>query len=381
MNRTNEAKKLLFLVRDSRYFLSHRSRLAMAALNAGYEVGVACAWMDEGDAKRIQDMGLTLFETPYINGCKNKGSVIRSFFMTCKAIQAFQPTIIHAITIRPILIGAFFNVFFGKAFIALFAGLGTLFRTQQAKADWKRNLVYQALFCLLTGKKNQIVFMNEEDMQIFADSTQIPQRSMSVIKGSGVELHKFPSRDYQRTQVKRVVVMASRLLRDKGVEEYFQAASKIRAKHPAVDFLLAGDIDPTNPTSLTREEVKETCEKTGVTWLGHVGNIPQLLCTADIYCLPSYHEGLSLSLLEASAANLAIVATDIGGCRAAVTHGKEAILIEPRNHEALATAIEDLLHDPAKAFSLARSARQRVEAEFTVEYICSRYLNLYASLS
>lgn len=240
-----------------------------------------------------------------------------------------------------------------------------------------------AIFRLaLVKPKTQVVFQNEGDRQTFVQSRACRWDQTLLIAGSGVNTESFGYRPYPlRPNPIRRVGLVARMLRDKGVLEFAAAAQTLRTRWPEVEFHLVGGVDLFNPTSLTREQLQTLCKDSGVIWMGHRDDIPAVLSSIDIFCLPSYHEGLPKSMLEAASVGCALVVSDIPGCRAFVEHGVNGLLVTPRNSHELAEAIEDLLQKPNKAEALTQQARSRVEVSYSEKIIVKSYLELFQVFS
>jgi glycosyltransferase involved in cell wall biosynthesis len=176
------------------------------------------------------------------------------------------------------------------------------------------------------------------------------------------------------------VVLPARMLRDKGVLEFARAAELLRARGSAARFLLAGMLDASNPASLSQSELGQLQRSTGVEWLGHVADMPALLRSVHVVCLPSYREGLPKALIEACASARSIVATDVPGCREAVSHEVNGLLVKPRDAGALAEALQRLLSDPGLRASMGAAGRRKAESEFDVASIARATLNAYRQM-
>jgi len=169
-------------------------------------------------------------------------------------------------------------------------------------------------------------------------------------------------------------------LSDKGVVEFAQAAELVKRQHPQWRFLLAGDIDPGNPAALSHAQLNNLQEEHGVEWIGYQSDMPRLMADSHVVCLPTYREGLPKTLLEASAAQRAMIATDIAGCREVITQGVNGLLVPPRTVEPLAQAMLQLGNDPELRQRLGRAAREKAEAVFAVEDVVDHTFRVYDEL-
>jgi glycosyltransferase involved in cell wall biosynthesis len=178
-----------------------------------------------------------------------------------------------------------------------------------------------------------------------------------------------------------VFVLVARMLREKGVQEFAAAAHRLKQTHPQWRFLLAGDADPGNPSSLSRQALRDLESEQGVEWLGYVRDIPALLSTCDVMVLPTYYrEGLPKTLLEASAAGLPMIASDIAGCREVVTDEVNGLLVPPRQVAPLAAAMLRMGEDPDLRERCGRAARRKAEAVFSVDDVVDHTFRVYEEL-
>ncbi len=202
-----------------------------------------------------------------------------------------------------------------------------------------------------------------------------------LVRGSGVDCARFlpPAPDAANRTGFRVV-LASRLLWDKGVGEFVEAARKIKADDAAVEFVLAGAPDPGNPASVDEAAARAWQAEGLVTWLGHVDDMPALFAQADVVALPSYREGLPKSLIEAAACARPLVTTDVEGCREVVTHEIDGLLVPARDPLALAAAIARLRADPALARRLGEAARAKALTDFDERIVIAKTLAVYDEL-
>ena len=203
-----------------------------------------------------------------------------------------------------------------------------------------------------------------------------------LIPGSGVDCSRFlpPAAETRAAKEPLQVLFAARLLWDKGLAEFIEAARELKAENRALKFLLAGASDPGNPAAVPEETILSWQTEGLVEWLGHVSEMPALLARADMVVLPSYREGLSKSLIEAAACARPLITTDAPGCRQVVTHEVNGLLVPVRDAKALARAIARLQDDPALARRLGQAARQKALTEFDERIVIAQTLTVYSEL-
>lgn len=228
----------------------------------------------------------------------------------------------------------------------------------------------------LRHPRSRTVFQNPDDLRRFVDQGLLREDQAVLVRGSGVDCDVF--RPAPTPPGPPVVLLSSRLLHEKGVGDFVAAARLVRAEHPDVRFVLAGTPDDGNPTSVPVAQLEAWVREGAVEWPGHCAAMPELLRTVTVYCLPTYYpEGVPKALLEAAATALALVATDVAGCREVVQDGVTGLLVPPRAPEALAAAVLRLLADPGLAERLGTAARDLVLAEFAEPLVVARTMELY----
>jgi glycosyltransferase involved in cell wall biosynthesis len=371
-------RKLLFVVNVDWFFLSHRLPIALAALNQGYEVHVATSITDKFDV--LRSYGLIVH--PLIIGRSSTGIVgeVRTFMSILRILMKVQPNIVHLVTIKPVLFGGIAARLAGvPAVVAAISGLGFVFLNKGKKAAVVRFLV-SALYRLVLAKRNlKVICQNPNDREALVQAAGLKLDKVTMIPGSGVDLSAYAVTPLSKGVP--AVIMAARLLRDKGVQEFVAAASLLAQRDVAVRFLLAGDPDPGNPATVTQNELSDWDKEGNVELLGYSNDISNLFSQANIVALPSYYgEGLPKTLLEAAACGRAVVTTDHPGCRDAIETGKTGLLVPVKDPIALANAIQRLIEDPELCYSMGQAGRALAEREFAIEKIVDAHLKIYKEL-
>ncbi|MEO6967483.1 MAG: glycosyltransferase family 4 protein, partial [Rhodanobacteraceae bacterium] len=263
------------------------------------------------------------------------------------------------------------------------AGLGYVFASNERKARLLRPLVRVLLRLALRGRGARLILQNSDDKASFEKFGLIKGVRADLIPGSGVDCTRFTPRSGQRNvaSAQPCVLLAARLLWDKGIAEYVQAARALRLEGRKIRFLLAGIPDPGNPAAIPEPTVRGWAAQGVLEWLGHVDDMHDLYTSVDVVVLPSYYrEGLPKSLIEAAACALPLVTTDMPGCREVVTDGVDGLLVPPRDADALARAIARLLDSPELAARLGQAARAKALAEFDERIVIKRTQNVYREL-
>jgi len=267
-----------------------------------------------------------------------------------------------------------------QASVSAVTGLGHVFCGDTLTARLLRVPVRGLLRYAINTPRNYLVLQNPDDLELFLKQGLVKPERVRIIRSSGVNTAKFVPSPAPFSSRPFRVLMATRLLWEKGVREYVEAASLLRARYPAVQFLLAGDLDPGNPTAVPRTQLTEWSRADVIRYIGHVSSIETLLAQVDLVVLPSYREGTPRILIEAAAAGLPIVTTDVPGCREVVRHGVNGFLVPPRDAPRLAEAIASVIEHPEHGQAMGHAGRGIALAEFDERFVIDSTLDVYHEL-
>jgi glycosyltransferase involved in cell wall biosynthesis len=259
-------------------------------------------------------------------------------------------------------------------------GLGYVFASNELKARLLRPLVRTMLRLALVGKSARLILLNPDDVTMFQKAKLVDSHRVWMIPGAGVDCNRFSSGGKRIEGQPLRVLMAARLLLDKGLAEYAAAARMLKAQGRNIHFLLAGTPDPGNPKSVPEEIVQGWVAEGLIDWLGHVADMASLLATVHVVALPSYREGLPTTLTEGAACSLPLITTDVPGCREVVTHEVDGLLVPVRDAEALAQAIARVDDDPVLATRLGAAARAKALVQFDEQIVIKRTMEVYQEL-
>lgn len=376
MTKNNDAKHLVYVITEDWFFASHFLDRAIAAKNSGYKVSVVTRCRET--AQELDAHGLILenieFSRRGLNPIRELATVVR-----LRAIlRRINPDIVHNIALKPVVLGSLAARLAGvRNVVNAPVGMGYVFTSHESKARILRPLVKRLIRNVLSRPNSKVIIENSDDYNNLISGRFAKRESISLVKGAGVNTAKFNYKDESVEPVK--VIMVARLLRDKGIQEFIDAAEIVKQSNSSVKFLLVGDVDDGNPTSLNTKQLVELKNSQNVEWLGARLDIAELLAASHIACLPSYREGLPKSLIEAASVGRAIVATDVPGCREVVTHLINGLLVPPRDSKALAAALLVLINDPELRSKMGQENRSKAECEFANEIIIRQTQNVYDS--
>lgn len=369
--------KIIYIVNVDWFFISHRLPIALEALKQGHEVYVFAK--DTGKMECLKSLGINICPINLERGSVNPFQSLKLLSDLKEKITSIQPDVVHLVTIKPVLIGGLASILAKvPSIVYAISGLGFIFTNTMLKAKILRLGIIPLYRLALSAKNKTVIVQNLDDLRILRQYVAIPEPQTVLIPGSGVNLEQF---NVQQLPLKnKIVLMACRLLADKGVYEFHKSVRLLKEKYPDVRFVLVGGIDPYNPASLTEHELNEWVEKGDLEWWGHQRNMPEVLSQATLVVLPSYREGMPKVLLEAQALGRPIVTTDVPGCREAIENGKTGFLAKVKDEHSLANAIEKLITNDELCLEFSRNARALAEQKFDIEQVVKTHMNIYENL-
>ena len=370
--------KLLFIVNNDKFFVSHRLPIARAALEKGFEVHIATSFSTY--MEKLKTIGFFLHPIELNRKSVGLFSNSRSFFQMLSVIKKVKPKITHLVTIKPIIFGGLACRLFGQSKVVIaISGFGYIFTSEGLLSSIRRKLISIVYRFIFNNDKLRIIVQNSDDKAVVNSlmSGNARQKIM-LIKGSGVNLKYCIAKPISRENP--IVVMVSRLLGDKGVREFVEAARKIKIKRKSVRFVLVGEPDVGNPSSILHSEIHHWVAEGVIEWWGYRNDIPDVFASSYLVVLPSYREGLPKVLLEAAACARVIVTTDAPGCREAIKDGLTGLLVPVKSSRALAMAVESLLNDPNKCEQMGREGRKFAKNNFDINFVIMKHLRIYEEL-
>jgi histidinol-phosphate phosphatase family protein len=374
--RPQPAKRILYVVSEDWYFLSHRLPMARAARDAGFEVHVATNVRAGGEA--IAREGFVLHAVPFSRGKIAPGGIAATVRALRHVHRRIQPALVHRVALQPTVLDALAAIGSPAPSINAITGLGNSFIAGSPRARVLRALIGFVLRYLINGRSGVALVQNHDDESLMR-SFGFPAERIALIPGSGVDTHALAPQPEPAGSP--TVGFVGRLLADKGIHTLIEAHRLLRKELPDARLLVAGTPDPANAASISPSELAQWRDEPGIAFLGHVTDIPAFWARTHIATLPSRREGLPKSLLEAAACERAMVATDVPGCRAAVTAGETGLLVPPDDAQALAAALKKLLSDRQMRQRMARAARRTAETRFSAEAVGRATVDLYRRLA
>jgi len=366
--------KLLYFVSEDWYFCSHRLPLAIAAKDAGYDVVVVTRVTVHGE--RIHEAGLRLVPFEMSRRAMNPFSEVLVLWRLIGVYLREKPDIVHHVAIKPVLYGTLAARLCGvRHVVNALAGMGWILASGTRLARVMKWWVLSLFRVILP--RTSVIVQNRDDADLIRS---LGCQRVHLIRGAGVDVAAIDASSEPPGPC--VVLLAARMLWDKGVGEYVEAARILRARGASVRMLLIGEPDDSNPASIPRETLCAWHDTGVVEWLRYRDDVPALLRGSHIVCLPSYYrEGIPKFVLEGLAAGLPVVTTDTPGCRETVAEGVNGFLVSPKDALALADALDRLVSNAKLRKSMGRESRNLAMAEFSSERIIAETLAVYGSLA
>lgn len=363
--------KILFFATEDWFICSHWLPLILGAKNAGFDVVVVTR--TNKHAEQILQQGVRVIPLQISRRGSNIFGELSIILQLMRIYRTEKPDIAHHIAMKPMLYGSIASHLTRTPHtVNWVAGMGWLFTSNSWRAKVLRTAVRTLLGLVLRG--TELVVENRDDQKVIS-GIGIAARHIHLVQGAGVDTTQYAASP--EPDGTPLVVLPARMLWDKGVGEFVEAATQLKLRGISARFVLVGEPDEENPASVPRQQLVSWKNDGMVEWLGRREDMPQVLAQSHIVCLPSYREGLPKSLLEAASCARAIVTTDVPGCREIVHDGENGILVEPRNQTALADALARLLADRELRQRMGQRGRERVLNDFSQEIIVAKVLAIY----
>ena len=370
--------RILFIVSEDWYFYSHRLYLAKIAIKLGYKVALLSHYTNHRD--KIKQDGIEVINWPLNRSTKNLLQEIKAIKSVASSINNFQPSVIYAVAMKPVLysaIACFLSGFKNRVFAL--AGLGFIFTSKKRSVKVLRLLMEFVFRLLFKGNNTRLILQNPEDQSALLSAKVINKNYLRLIRGAGVDTTSF---HYQKIPNEiPVIILPARMLWAKGIQDFVDCAIEINKKVKKARFVLVGTPDIQNPDAISKVRLKKWNEEGVIEWWGHQSDMVKVYHQSTIVCLPTtYGEGLPKSLLEAASCGRPIVTYDVPGCREIVIDGYNGFLVKAKRVDDLISAISNLLDDRELCIKMGKNGRKLVEKYFTQEKIAQETMAVWEEL-
>lgn len=362
--------KILYVVNNMAYFLSHRRLLVEAVLKLGHQVTVAGPKGPE--VSQIKAIGCRFEPWGMSRRGMNPLTEIKSLLSLRQLLQSEQPDVLHLLTIKPVIYGGLVARWFGRCqVVSTLTGLGYVFTTTERKRQVLRGIIGGLYYLACHYSRHHLIFQNQDDQALFERFGWVKKNQSHLIPGSGIDLQGYPVLPEPKGPI--CVALPSRMLWDKGVGEFVEAARMLTGK---AQFWLVGAPDPGNPASISDTQLEQWQKEGVIEYKGFQQDMLAIYRQVHIICLPSYREGLPRTLLEAGASGRAIVTTEVPGCRE-IVDPETGLLVPVKDSKALADALLTLIDDEALRHQFTIRMREKIKANYSAEIVNRETIKIY----
>jgi glycosyltransferase involved in cell wall biosynthesis len=378
--------KILYVVNHVAFFVSHRLPIALAARDQGFSIDLITGQagslsMEALATEKLKEAGLSYERVSFSGAGLNPVTELIGLIQLIKKVNKIQPEIIHCISPKGIIYGGLAARFTKtKNLLLAISGMGFAFTQGHSSSQFRKLLskIYTSIFAFILKHPNVRVIVQNDDDRRTVIKMDPDSNKIVLIPGSGVKLEKLVNLEIEAKAP--IVLLPARMLWDKGVGEFIEAAKQLKTIMPKWRFILAGAADYQNPTSVPIGLLEGLNVKKIIEWVGHVDDMTPYFSEASIVCLPSYREGMPKCLLEGAAAGCAIVTTDAVGCREAILPDVSGLLVPVRDGDALKNALYFLMNNRDLRESFGRSGRQLAIDKFGLDAVIKSTLSIYRDL-
>jgi glycosyltransferase involved in cell wall biosynthesis len=378
--------KILYVVNNAAFFVSHRMPIALAARDQGFSIDLITGQagspsMEVLATAKLKEAKLSHKIVSFSSSGLNFFNELKGLIQLIKKVNKIKPEIIHCISPKGIIYGGLAARFTkARNLVLTISGMGFAFTQGDSYSQFRYLLskIYTLIFAFILKHQTVRVIVQNDDDRLTVINMGLNSNKITLIPGSGVDLEKLINLEIEAKAP--IVLMPARMIRDKGVLEFIEAASQLKSVMPKWRFILAGAADYQNPTSVPIELLKQLNANQIIEWVGHVDDMTTYFSEASIVCLPSYREGMPKCLLEGAAAGCAVVTTDTVGCREAILPNISGLLVPVRNIDALKNALYLLMSNRNLREKFGRSGRELAINKFGLDLVIKSTLSIYTDL-
>lgn len=370
-----KGKRLLIVVNEDKFFLSHRKEVGKGALENGWRVTVVAK--NTGKRAQVEALGLEFIEMPVNPTGKKLHQELNTFRFLHSLYGKEKDAIVHHVGLKNMVWGGLAaRMRKMNGVVNAVSGLGIMF------SDFNPSRLKKVLIPLLKWGMDlpnvTVIFQNHEDESLFEALGISEKANKKFIKGSGVDLSLYDGKAHSKGDKLRVV-FAARMVKDKGVLDFINAAEILRPKYEGkVEFVLCGSLSK-NTFAVKKEELDRLCDGEYIKYLGFREDMPDIFSGSDIMCFPSYYrEGVPKALIDASAAGLPVITCDSIGCRDTVINGVNGFLVAPKSPEEVAMRLDQLLSDRNLRKKMGEASRRIAEKDYDVKKVVDAHLKIYS---
>ena len=366
--------KIVVVSHHTKSLLNFRGQMIQEFVKAGHEVTVCAPENDPELVEKVSGMGVTFITFPLERNGMNPVKDLYANLFLVKTLRRIKPDYVFSSSMKPVIYGSISAWLAGVPRIyCMISGVGYAF----IELGFKRkliNLMVRNLFRVALKKNVSVFFQNPDDRDLFVRLGLVRLKQTVMINGSGVDLQHFNQAPIPKSPP--VFLSICRLIKDKGVVEYVDAARAIKSRHPEATFNLLGPLDTKNPSALSKSQIDRWQQEGVIHYCGETEDVRPFISESSVFVLPSYYEGTPRSALEAMSMGRPVITTDAPGCRETVSAGKNGFLAPVRNVDGLVEAMERFIADPELIARMGQTSREIVVERFDVHKVNARILEV-----
>ena len=359
--------RILVIASYTPSLINFRGLLLKLFRDLGHEVLTCSPDPDDETLSNLGELGIRHIDFPLRRAGLNPLHDLRTLSSLRRIMRRERPDHVLAYTIKPVIYGCLAARKERVPHVhAMITGLGTSF---QGRSPWRRALTNLVCYLYRSALKGceKVIFQNPDDSALFVGRSLVDPTHVAIVNGSGIDLEHFAYAPLSNQPAPSFLLIA-RLIREKGVEVFAEAARKVKACHPNAVFRIVGYFE-SHPTAIKEEEMTSWAEEGTLEFLGAHKDVRGPITEAAVYCLPSYREGMPRSVLEALAIGRPIITTDAPGCRETVNQGVNGFLVPVGDIDALAEAMSEFCQNPGRMKTMGAHSRAMAESRFDVHKV------------
>lgn len=366
----------ILIVGVAPYSLLHfRGDLIKELIHQNHEVVTMGHNASEAQINELMVYGVRYIEYSVSRTGLNPFLDIGTLFMLVRHFLSESPDCVLSYTIKPVIWGSIASRLFPKIkFVGMVTGLGYAFGEGGILRSFVR-FVASVLYRFALANAKAVIFQNKDNRRSFIDQNLVSASKTHVVQGSGINLEYFPYDAYRSAEGVLCFLMVSRLLEDKGVREFLAAAQRVKAIWPDVDFVLIGP-EETSPNAVSLSDIMVFVRAGVISYKGAVNDVHNSMINSSVYVLPSYHEGMPRTVLEAMAIGRPIITTDVPGCRETVVDGVNGWLVPKGNSDALYDKMIWFINAPNRIQEMGRKSRDMAVKKFDVKQVNKEIISI-----
>ena len=368
-------KRFCIISNDLHTVYNFRGELLLDIAHQGYEVHILAPniAMCPKDTLFFEDHGFKLHHFSMQKMGTNPFVDLKTLWTIYKTLKKIKPQKILSYTIKPVIYGTLAGATakVPERYVLL-SGLGFAFQNEQAQGKFKYiKKLFDQLFHTAIKKSHKVIFQNADDLKLIQQLGHLETIPTAVVNGSGVDIQKFQKKPLvldATQQPQPIFIMVARLLKDKGIHEYIEAAKEVKQQYPQAKFHLVGWIDE-NPAAIKKEDLNQWIDERLIDFWGKLEDVRPILEQANIFVLPSYREGIPRSVLEAMAMGRAVITTDAPGCKETVHEGENGFKVPIQNSQKLAEAMVKLIEEPTLIQTMGEKSHHIILEKYDVKKV------------